>query len=85
MSIFNIKLTPKVVERDWQINYTHSSRKKKTCEVCKKEMSLTEKATTFLKRDSVGVRTAYDSKYTCGHKESPCTQEFARRLQMELP
>jgi hypothetical protein len=84
MGIFNIKLIPIEKARDWEYKYLSSSRIKKTCVVCKKEIPKTSQNTSFMKRTSRGSHTDYETYYTCGHSLSPCTIEMKERLNIKL-
>lgn len=85
MSIFKINLKPVIKDRDWEISYVQSSRKKKVCESCGKEISSVQHTTTFTKRISKGVNTDFISKYTHGWKGDQCTDKLAHDLNIELP
>ncbi len=85
MSIFKINIKPIVKDRNYNVTYVHTGKKEKTCATCKKTIKIGYPATTFLKRVSVGVDTKYNSQYTCGNRNTPCTQELAKQLNVELP
>jgi hypothetical protein len=84
MGIFKIKLQPIRKEREYRVQYVSAGRKEKECCVCGKKIDKGRSATTFLKRISEGFRTQYNSFYTCGFKESECTQKKAKELNVEL-
>jgi hypothetical protein len=85
MSLFKINLTPLIKERDYEIKYIRSGRTTKTCSMCNQEIKVKDAATTFLKRVTKGPNTEYKSIYTCGNKNTACTINQARILNVELP
>jgi len=80
MGIFNIKLTPKVKDRDWEIKHLYSSRRPKVCEACGKPVGSSDPNTSFTKRTSVGAKTNYETVYTHGHDRHPCTIAIKEKL-----
>lgn len=83
---FTLTLKEDVKVRDYEVNYVHSGRKEKTCNSCGHLIPIGAKSTTFVKRTTNAIgQNSYETKYTCGGKNTSCTQETARRLQVELP
>lgn len=80
MEIFKIKLTKIVKNRDWEVKHLFSSRKRKVCAYCGKEISDIVKNTSFTKRTNVGARVTYETYYTHGHEDSQCTTEMRKKL-----
>lgn len=85
MGLFNIKITPKVKEREWEVKHLFTSRKLgKTCEVCLQAIPIHMPNTSFTKRVTTGAETKYQTFYTCGHKDNICTVTMANRLGAQL-
>lgn len=82
MSLFKIKLQPIVKDRDWDIKTVNSSRKQKTCGICGKSIPLTVQSTTFTKRTNLGFKQTFETHYTCGTKNSPCSIHMANKLNI---
>lgn len=83
---FTLTLKEDLKIRDWEVNYVHAGRKEKVCNSCGIKIGVGASATTFVKRiTTIRGDHSYETKYTCGGKNSNCTKETARRLQVELP
>lgn len=84
MGIFNIKITPREIVREWDVKYLRSSRIKKICEYCRQAIDSNADNTSFMKRTTQGFTTQYYTIYAHGHKDSVCTQGVARVLNIDL-
>ena len=85
MSIFKIKIEPKVKEREWEVNYVKSGRKAKKCSYCNKFIPVGDPSTTFTKRISIAEKNTYETKHTCGHSFCICTIRVSEQLNITLP
>lgn len=84
MGLFNFKITPRVKDRDWEVRVLYSSRKRKRCETCKKEIPLTSINTSFTKRKTTATYTDYTTYYTHGGKDNKCIIALAKKLNVKL-
>lgn len=85
MSLFKIKVTPLIKDREIEVKYVQSGRIFKKCAVCGTDINKGKPSTTFIKRNSIGDKTTYDSRHTCGDKNSACTIALAHKLDVVLP
>lgn len=86
MSVFKINLRPINKDRGFEIRYIRAGRIAKQCAVCQKKIGIGKPSTTFLNRKSEGLKTSYNTLYTCGgNAHDHCTQTMAKQLDLELP
>lgn len=84
-SLFNIKLIPKVKDRDWEVRNIRANRKDKTCEICSAKLPPGHSSTTFTKRTTSGFKTQYDTHHTCNFNAKPqCAVAMADKLNIDL-
>ena len=84
MSIFKIKLTPVLKEREWEVRNIGAGRKKKTCAVCGTDISIGSPATTFTKRDQSGLKKTFKTIDTCRSYLTKCAERQADILNINL-
>ena len=63
MSIFKIKISPIIKERDWEIKKVKAGRKEKNCTGCGRMIQIGDPGITFVKRRSTADKQSYHTQY----------------------